>query len=97
MGERCKVCGLPLAARMEDGCVPGNCSMRPRPITFPVFEDDVQQLYDIAKRLQAENDQLREVLERLVLEAMHYYSTGIGSQHLADAIDAARAALEEVH
>lgn len=28
---RCQVCGWPLVERIEDGCVPGNCSMRPAP------------------------------------------------------------------
>lgn len=27
---RCQVCGWPLAGSVEDGCVEGNCSMRPR-------------------------------------------------------------------
>lgn len=26
---RCLICGWPLADRVEDGCVPGNCSYRP--------------------------------------------------------------------
>jgi hypothetical protein len=29
--ERCEVCGWPLADSVANGCVPGNCSMRPRP------------------------------------------------------------------
>jgi hypothetical protein len=28
---RCRVCGWPLHETADDGCVPGNCSMRPRP------------------------------------------------------------------
>ena len=27
--KRCEICDWPLVARMEDGCVPGNCSYRP--------------------------------------------------------------------
>lgn len=27
---RCQICGWPFAQRMEDGCVPGSCGMRPR-------------------------------------------------------------------
>ncbi len=27
--DRCEVCGYALAASLEDGCVPGNCSYRP--------------------------------------------------------------------
>jgi len=41
--NRCAVCGWPLAALMDKGCVRGNCSMRPRP----------ERLYD-SKRAQAE-------------------------------------------
>jgi hypothetical protein len=29
--ERCDVCGWPLREQMKDGCVKGNCSMRPVP------------------------------------------------------------------
>jgi len=29
--NRCAVCGWPLKERADDGCVRGNCSMRPRP------------------------------------------------------------------
>ena len=29
--ERCPVCHWPLAKSVEEGCVIGNCSMRPRP------------------------------------------------------------------
>lgn len=29
--SRCEVCGWPLKERKEDGCVRGNCSMRPKP------------------------------------------------------------------
>ena len=29
--DRCRVCGWPLAASAAEGCVPGNCSMRPAP------------------------------------------------------------------
>ncbi len=29
---RCDVCGWPLATNVTDGCVPGNCSQRPRPL-----------------------------------------------------------------
>lgn len=32
--SRCEVCGWPQAASAKDGCVPGNCSMRPRPLTL---------------------------------------------------------------
>ena len=31
--NRCPVCDWPLAANIEGGCVPGNCSYRPRPGT----------------------------------------------------------------
>lgn len=41
--NRCAVCGWTLAATMRDGCVRGNCSMRPRPV----------ELYD-AKRAEEE-------------------------------------------
>jgi len=30
MTLRCIICGWPLASRREDGCVPGDCSYRPR-------------------------------------------------------------------
>jgi hypothetical protein len=30
-GTRCDVCNWPLAASVAEGCVPGNCSQRPRP------------------------------------------------------------------
>jgi hypothetical protein len=29
--SRCAVCGWPLVMSLEDGCIRGNCSMRPRP------------------------------------------------------------------
>jgi len=29
--RRCRVCGWPLAETAEKGCVPDNCSLRPRP------------------------------------------------------------------
>lgn len=35
---RCQVCGWPLADTLENGCVPGNCSMRPKPSLTPVDE-----------------------------------------------------------
>lgn len=28
--RRCEICDWPLAATRDDGCVPGNCSYRPR-------------------------------------------------------------------
>jgi len=28
--KRCEICDWPLATRIEDGCVPGNCSYRPK-------------------------------------------------------------------
>lgn len=31
---RCAVCGWPLMATVDDGCIVGNCSMRPRPARF---------------------------------------------------------------
>ena len=27
--ERCPVCNWPMKEKMEDGCIPGNCSYRP--------------------------------------------------------------------
>lgn len=30
-GERCPVCGWPLKKTVEEGCIAGNCSMRPKP------------------------------------------------------------------
>lgn len=30
MSERCPICDWPMASRREDGCVPGDCSYRPR-------------------------------------------------------------------
>ena len=29
--SRCRVCGWPIADRIEHGCIPGNCSQRPLP------------------------------------------------------------------
>lgn len=29
--DRCPVCHWPLKATIQEGCVPGNCSQRPRP------------------------------------------------------------------
>ena len=31
---RCAICGWPLATRLEDGCIRGNCSRRPPPDRF---------------------------------------------------------------
>lgn len=28
-GARCEICGWPLAASIDEGCIPGNCSYRP--------------------------------------------------------------------
>ena len=33
--ERCKICNWPLAKSVEEGCVEGNCSMRPVPKKVP--------------------------------------------------------------
>jgi len=30
--SRCRVCGWPLKEKLEDGCVPENCSLRPGPV-----------------------------------------------------------------
>lgn len=35
MIARCPICCWPLAATMEEGCVPGNCSYRPDPRAEP--------------------------------------------------------------
>ena len=32
MTDRCEVCGWPLAASRKEGCVAGDCSMRPVPL-----------------------------------------------------------------
>lgn len=40
---RCPICCWPLAATMEQGCVPGNCSYRPDPHASPAEYARVQR------------------------------------------------------
>ena len=83
--ERCQVCGWPLAERWEDGCVPGNCSMRPRP--SPTYEErsrtfgtngvaSYQDLLDLVARVTAERDALRETLSQLRLTIIRMRDSG---------------------
>lgn len=46
--SRCRVCGWPLAASADQGCVPGNCSMRP----LPKERADGQAWEDTGKRVR---------------------------------------------
>jgi hypothetical protein len=53
--ERCPVCGWPLADRLEEGCIPGNCSMRPRPAPQTVdARSEFQKLRERVEALEAQ-------------------------------------------
>jgi len=51
---RCAVCGWPLAATAKDGCVAGNCAMRPRPRTLYDAERAAAERAGEAPRRQGE-------------------------------------------
>lgn len=44
--ERCAICGWPLADTRENGCVRGNCSMRPVPAVVVDPERAIAEGYD---------------------------------------------------
>lgn len=49
---RCPICFWPLAESADKGCVPGNCSMRPRPIhQRPDYTRDLNALSRLEGRL----------------------------------------------
>lgn len=55
---KCQVCGWPLANRLEDGCVLGNCSMRPVPKTWytdiPHYSTDLNAAWKVAEYIRNE-------------------------------------------
>jgi hypothetical protein len=51
--DRCAVCGWPLAETANDGCVRGNCSMRPRP----------KMLYDTERAVRETSELMRSAGE----------------------------------
>jgi predicted HAD superfamily Cof-like phosphohydrolase len=53
--DRCDRCNWPLAATVEDGCVPGNCSQRPLPPT------QAERTAERRRQLRAQGD-LRELV-----------------------------------
>jgi hypothetical protein len=51
---RCRDCGWYLAERPEEGCVPGNCSMRPKPCGYgqpPPYTADLRLDHEVLKRV----------------------------------------------
>lgn len=55
--NRCAICGWPLAASINNGCVRGNCSYRPEPPLTPEQYYDVERAsreygYDFTKRMK---------------------------------------------
>jgi hypothetical protein len=63
IGDPCPICGWPLMASMEDGCVPGNCSMRPRPRPSGM-SDQATDWKVRAERAEADAATLRAALLR---------------------------------
>lgn len=46
---RCQVCGWPLAESADKGCVPGDCSMRPRP--NPTYAEQIEHAAAVREAL----------------------------------------------
>lgn len=63
LAHRCEVCGWPLKQTIDEGCVSGNCSLRPPP--RPAY---LEQLVDGAERAR------RARLEARLLEAVAAWS-----------------------
>jgi hypothetical protein len=79
---RCQVCGWPLAASREEGCVEGNCAMRPRP--SPTY---AERLAATEKRPEDELATVRAVLRRLCLAQARWFCS--------DSLTAAELTLDE--
>lgn len=54
---RCRWCGWPLREKVEDGCVPGNCSLRPLPdppmadIIAP-YSTSISAAWEVAEKMK---------------------------------------------
>lgn len=52
--SRCRVCGWPLKEKLEDGCVPENCSLRPGPIrradSSPRYSTDLLEAWKVVEK-----------------------------------------------
>lgn len=44
---RCRICGWPLAKTRDEGCVPGDCSMRPRPTRRADGQQECARCYQV--------------------------------------------------
>lgn len=64
--KRCRTCGWPLRERIEDGCVPENCALRPGPDT-PVSQA-APYSKDLALAMKV-FDRMRELGHRWLLNA----------------------------
>lgn len=55
---RCRICGWPLAKDVKDGCIVGNCSLRPRPVhnaDEPTpFSTDIHHAFRVVERISRE-------------------------------------------
>lgn len=76
--KRCRVCGWPLMTRVEDGCVPDNCSLRPSPDTTATqhapYSTDMAYAWSIVEKL---GEELTDVyIEKAGLN--WYFSTPLG-------------------
>jgi len=73
---RCERCGWPYAASANEGCRPGNCSMRPLPELRPGRDGSggydplalAEHLYGLARAKRAEADRL-DVAARSITES----------------------------
>ena len=61
--DRCQVCGWPLAATMEEGCVPGNCSMRPKP--SPTYAEQLEHAAQVVRDLENKMQPVNEYVAKL--------------------------------
>lgn len=56
--DRCRICGWPLAASRDEGCAPGDCSMRPSPARRAdepaPYSTDIAAAWEVVERMCAD-------------------------------------------
>lgn len=79
---RCRECGWYMAERPEEGCVPGNCSMRPKPCGYgqpPPYTADLRLDHEVLKHVTATWALEQRALFWTALEQSLYARMGLGN------------------
>ena len=61
--QRCPICEWPYARTLDEGCIPGNCSMRPAPLRMPTVDKDAPSF--LARRVTEQNVELATLRAKL--------------------------------